>query len=41
LIMAAISFLEASSGNPMDAIVNHCIEFEGDTPVVRALSASP
>jgi hypothetical protein len=40
LIEAAISFLEAQGGDPMDAIVNHCIEFEGDKPVLRALSAS-
>ena len=41
LIMTAISFLEASGENPMDVIVNHCIEFEGDKPLVRPLSASP
>ncbi len=40
LIVSAIFFLEARGDDPMDAMVNHCIEFEGDKPVLRALSAS-
>jgi predicted nuclease of predicted toxin-antitoxin system len=40
LIQDAISSLETRSGDPMDAMVNLCIEFEGDKPVLRALSAS-
>jgi predicted nuclease of predicted toxin-antitoxin system len=40
LIQDAISFLEAQSSDPMDTMINHCIEFEGDEPVLRALSAT-
>ena len=41
MILAAIALLETLAENPMDAIVNHCVDFdEFDGPVLRAL-ASP
>jgi hypothetical protein len=30
LILAALTFLEQRGGDPMDALVNHCLEFDRD-----------
>jgi predicted nuclease of predicted toxin-antitoxin system len=30
LILAALTFLEQQDGDPMDALVNHCLEFDWD-----------
>lgn len=30
LVLAALAFLERQGGDPMDSLVNHCLEFEAD-----------
>jgi hypothetical protein len=41
LILAAISFLEEQGGDPMDTMVNHCLDFDSkDQPLLRPLAAT-
>ncbi|OAI29775.1 hypothetical protein A1351_23285 [Methylosinus sp. R-45379] len=41
LIEASLVFLEARGGDPMDAMINHCLDFDANgRPALRALFAS-
>lgn len=41
LIEAALAFLEARSSDPMDTMINHCLDFDADgRPALHTLSAA-